>query len=475
MVPQGCWEPRRGYTGRMIKGCLDRLHFGDLLQWFHMGNVSGRLTLKGGRGERRLDFNRGKVCFVSSTVPEERLASWIAARDLLKPIELRRVLALSMLRRELFTDLLLAECSFDAAQLRTNLTDLAEAVTSRVLASPQVDFAFDPEYQVLDVLGLRLDVAPSQLLLEAARRSDERDPRARDEAPQELPLGGEAFESLFWDLVRDGISADDPVDGARLMEFHDIVQKIVNTLADWMASSPGLVPLPVSQVDAIAGRVIGRDPEELFGLPHVTWDQMVLARALHISGHEGPLSMAEIESATAEIGVASELAEAEFLKRPDAGRLDRLVRRLVSVWSRTAAAAAPHLGVDRRTASLAVHLVSVPTDLVLWVLTTLPVPHRQLRKALLEHLSRRVGSRLARMADFPTPFRDIISPLKATPLGVCLNLGRRVLPTVSGWPATVPADARTELDFASSTALAMAADAARQTAEETDADVLAIG
>ena len=459
----------------MIKGRLDRLHFGDLLQWFHMGNVSGRLTLKGSRGERRLDFSRGKVCFVSSTVPEERIASWIAARSLLDPTDLRRILALSMLRRELFTDLLLAQGGVDAAQLRRGLTDLAEAVTSRVLTSPQVDFAFDPDYPVLDVLGLKLDVAPSQLLLEAARRSDEGDPRAHDVGPQELPLGGEAFESLFWDLVRDGISADDPVDGARLTEFHDLVQKIVNTLAHWMASSPGLVPLPVSQIDAIAGRVIGRDPEELFGLPHVTWDQMVLARALHISGHEGPLTMTEIESATAEIGVASDMAGAEFLKRPDAGRLDRLVRRLVSVWSRTAAAAAPHLGVDRRTASLAVHLVSVPTDLVLWVLTTLPVPHRQLRRALLEHLSRRVGSRLARMADFPAPFRDIISPQKSTPLGVCLNLGRSVLPTVSGWPATVPVGDGEEQDFASSTALAMAADAARQTAEETDADVLAIG
>jgi len=459
----------------MIKGCLDRLHFGDLLQWFHMGNVSGRLTLQGGRGERRLDFIRGKVCFVSSTVPEERIASWIAARSLLNPTDLRRILALSMLRRELFTDLLLAQGGVDAAQLKRGLTDLAEAVTSRVLTSPQVDFAFDPDYPVLDVLGLRLDLAPSQLLLEAARRSDEGDPPAHDVGHQELPLGGEAFESLFWDLVRDGISADDPVDGTRLTEFHDLVQKIVNTLAHWMAFSPGLVPLPVSQIDAIAGRVIGRDPEELFGLPHVTWDQMVLARALYISGHEGPLTMTEIESATAEIGVASDLAGAEFLMRPDAGRLDRLVRRLVSVWSRTAAAAAPHLGVDRRTASLAVHLVSVPTDLVLWVLTTLPVPHRQLRKALLDHLSRRVGSRLARMADFPAPFRDIISPLTATPLGVCLNIGRRVLPTISGWPATVPVDDGEELDFASTTALALAADAARQTAEETDADVLAIG
>jgi len=459
----------------MINGSLDRLHFGDLLQWFHMGNVSGRLTLGGGRGERRLDFSRGKVCFVSSTVPEERLASWIATRSDLEPARIRRVLALSLLRRELFTDLLLTEAEWDADQLRRSLTDLAEVVTGRVLSSPRVDFSFDPEYPVLDVLGLKLDVAPSQLLLEAARRSDETDRGRPHDDDQELPLGGEAFESLFWDLVRDGISADEPVDGERLTTFHDLVQDIVNTLAQWLASSPGLVPLPMNQVAAISGGVIGRDPDELFGLPHATWDQMVLTRALHTSNQEGPFSLTEIEGAMAELNIMPDLAAAEFLHRPDAGRLDRLVRRLVSVWSRTAAAAAPHLGVDSRTATLAVHLVSVPTDLVLWVLTTLPVPHRHLRKALLVHLSRRVGSRLARLADFPILFRDIINPRAPTPLGICLNLGQRCLPTISGWPSTVPHDGDEELDFASSTALAKAEEAARQTAEQTDADVLAIG
>jgi hypothetical protein len=86
-----------------------------------------------------------------------------------------------------------------------------------------------------------------------------------------------------------------------------------------------------------------------------------------------------------------------------------------------------------------------------------------------------VGSRLARLADFPTPFREIINPQTSTPLGICLNLGRRCLPTVAGWPATVPEDGDAQHDLASSKAMAMAAEAARQTAEETDADVLAIG
>ena len=66
----------------MIRGSLDRLHFGDLLQWFQMGSVSGRLTLMDTRGRRRLDFRNGRFCYASSTIPEERLATWFAKRSL---------------------------------------------------------------------------------------------------------------------------------------------------------------------------------------------------------------------------------------------------------------------------------------------------------------------------------------------------------------------------------------------------------
>ena len=440
-----------------------------------MGNVSGRLTLVGHRGERRLDFRGGRVCFVSSTVPEERLASWIASRSRLSAADLRRVLASSMLRRKLFTDLLLAEGIIDSAELRSNLTDLAEAVTGRVLLSQEVEFTFDPDHPVVDLLGLSLDVAPSQLLLEAARRSDEIVSNSAGRDPQELPLGGEAFESFFWDLIRDGVSTEDPVSGDQLTAFHEQAQDIVNTLAQWLASSPGLVPLPANQITAVTESLGGRDPGELYGLAHTTWDQMVLARSIHIPGDQGPLTMGELEKVAADLDIWSDLLTAEFLARPDAGRLDRLIRRLVNLWSRTSAAAAPHLGVDPRTATLAVHLATVPTDLVLWVLTTLPVPHRRLRKALLSHLSKRVASQLARLADFPPAFRGILQPLTPTPLGVCLDFGRRCLPAVAGWPTTIPDGADDMPDVASKTVLALAEDAARQAADETDVDLLAIG
>jgi hypothetical protein len=455
----------------MIEGNLDRLHFGDLLQWFQMGGVSGRLILKDTRGERRLDFIDGRVCYASSTIPEERLATWLTKRSLLPVGELRRILATSMLRRALFTDLLIAEGRVSATDLQASLTDLAEAITSRILVAPEVSFEFIPNHPVLDILGLSLNVEPSQLLMEAARRSDEDDEGRAERRSYDLAFTGEAFEDLFWKMVRDGISTENATDGEELSRLHDLVRDIVSTIAQWLSSSPGLVPLPAGQLEEMTAMREDERPFYLPGRPHAVWNQMVLACTVRNSRSPGPLTLAELETIATDLDLWEEMFNSGFLRRPEAPKLDRLVRRTVAAWSQTAAAAAPHLDVAPETASLAVHLVTVPTDLVLWVLTTLPVPHREFRKTLLEHLSRRVGSRLAHLADFPSVIRRVLDPRSATPLGACLQLGRECLPTAATWPSTVPAAGATTEDVASPAALALAADAAREVAETLEEEI----
>ena len=456
----------------MIEGNLDRLHFGDLLQWFQMGGVSGRLTLKDSRGERRLDFIDGRVCYASSTIPEERLATWLTKRSLIPVGELRRILATSMLRRALFTDLLIAEGRVSPEDLQASLTDLAEAITSRILIAPEVSFEFVPNHPVLDILGLSLNVEPSHLLMEAARRSDEDEPGQVDRRSYELPFTGEAFEDLFWRMIREGVSEEDAVDGDQLSRLHDLVRDIVSTIAQWLSSSPGLVPLPAGQIEDLITSAEDEPPFYLPGRPHAVWNQMVLACTVRNRSQPGPLNLTELDTIAADLDLWDEMVGSGFLKRPEASKLDRLIRQVVAVWSQTAAAAAPHLDVAPETASLAVHLVTVPTDLVLWVLTTLPVPHQRLRKTLLEHLSRRVGSRLAHLADFPSVIREVLDPRSPTPLGACLHLGRECLPTAATWPSTVPGSSETLLEVASPAALALAADAAREVAEAFDEDVL---
>ena len=454
----------------MIKGNLDRLHFGDLLQWFQMGGVSGRLILKDPRGERRLDFIDGRVCYASSTIPEERLATWLTKRSLIPVGELRRILATSMLRRALFTDLLIGEGRVSPEDLQASLTDLAEAITSRILISPEVSFEFIPNHPVLDILGLSLNVEPSHLLMEAARRSDEDTLGEAERRSYELAFTGEAFEDLFWQMIRDGVSGEDAIDGGQLSRLHDLVRDIVTTLAQWLSSSPGLVPLPAGQIEGL--RETSEDEPSFYlpGRPHAAWNQMVLACTVRNRSHPGPLTLAELETIATDLGLWEEMIGSGFLKRPEAAMLVELIQQVVAAWSQSAAAAAAHLDVEPETASLAGHLVTVPTDLVLWALTSLPVPHRRLRKTLLEHLSRRVGSRLAHLADFPSAIRRVLDPRSPTPLGACLHIGRQYLKTAATWPPTIPGGDEAMVEIASPAALALAADAAREVAEAFEGD-----
>ena len=108
------------------------------------------------------------------------------------------------------------------------------------------------------------------------------------------------------------------------------------------------------------------------------------------------------------------------------------------------------------------HRPTLAFVVVLWVLTTLPVPHPRLRKTLLRELPRRLGRGLAQFSDFPEQFAQLFDDQGVTPLGTCLDLGRQVLSTAHIWPATLPANESRILNVAPPATLIRAAAAARQ-------------
>jgi len=422
----------------MIRGNLDRLHLGDLLHWLELGGQTGRLTLSDTVGERRLDFLHGRIVYVSSTVPEERLASWLARDGLLPAAAVRRMLAASMLRHELFTDVLLAEHAITETALGASLTVLAELMMNRILDSPELRFELDPGHPIRDPSGLYLSLTPSRLLLDSARRVDEsKHPRSTSPSPV-LPLDEVAVEEFFWQLVRRGIPADDPVDGEQINALNDIIRNVMASLAQWLASSTGLVPQPADHGDVMAAALETTGSVRLFGLPHATWNLMVLACSVKSDDLVSPSGLTTIDDFAAELDLWPEITSAERWQRNRAATLDRLTRRAAIVWSRGAAAAAEILDVDPSAAELAAHLITVPTDLVLWVLAALPVPHQGIRRTLLAELPRRIGSGLGQLADFPEEIRTVLDGSVATPLGACLHVSRSLVPSAAVWPQTVP-------------------------------------
>jgi hypothetical protein len=459
----------------VIQGTLEQLHLGDLMQWLQMGRLSGRLTLIDRGRERRLDFLEGRVVFVSSQVPEERFATWLAREGLLPLRQLQQILGSSMLRRMLFTNVLIEEAGIATEDLRSSLARLAETISARILVAPRVRFILDPTYPVRDLLHLDLNLEPNALLMEAARRSDESSPLADGSDEDLVPFRGDAFEEFFWSLIGEGVDGSELVDGEQLVELHTTVRNIMATLAQWLASSPGLVPLPDSQVDGLTQDLEADRTVRLHGRPHSAWNQMVLSCSIRSAELPPPTTLEQLQNEGEQLNLWLEMCGVKSWHRPSAGRLDELTASAVSQWADAAVAAAPHLSVDPGTAALAVHLISVPTDLVLWVLGNLPVGHQRLRQTLLRRIPQRVGAALALLADFPSDLQALMLGRTPSLLGVCLQLAREPLLSGSLWPATVPEDEQAVDEVAPQHARELAAKAARELLERSAANQAATG
>jgi hypothetical protein len=456
----------------MIRGNLDRLHFGDLLHWLELGGQTGRLTLNDDMGERRLDLLHGRVVYISSTVPEERLATWLSRDGLLPAEEVRRLLASAMLRHELFTDVLLDGGAVNSTELGASLTVLAELMIGRILKATELRFEFDPAHPIRDRSGLYLKLAPSRLLLDSARRVDESKGRGSASPSRVLPLDEAAADEFFWHLIQQGIGSNDPVDGDQLNALHDIVRNVLASLAQWLASSTGLVPQPADQGEVMALNLETTGEVRLFGLPQTVWNLMVLACSIRSEKIAPPVGLDGLDDFAASLDLWPEITGARKWQRSRAGSLDPLTRRVSIVWSRGAAAAAEELGVEPSAAELAAHLITVPTDLVLWVLAALPVPHKGIRRALLAELPHQIGVGLGHLADFPAEIQRLLERGEPNLLGICLHVSRNLVPSAAAWPTTVPEDESALFDLVTPDKLQRASVAAWEAIEgATEASV----
>ncbi len=455
-----------GYNQRVIDGTLTQLHLGDLLQWLRMGELSGRLTLIGNGYERRLDFFAGRLVYLSSLVPEERLGTVMVSEGLLPASVARQHLARSLVRRQPYTSILVEEGGIPVDVVISGLSRLARLILARVLAASEGSFSFDPGYPVQELPAAKIDIEALSLL-EAASSDDQVKTLTRQPEEHTIPFTGDAFANFFWEVVREGITTEDPVDGPQMAGLYNTIRDIMGALALCLGSSPGLIPMSPGNATALVEQLATSDDVCLSNLPHAVWNQMVLARCVR-SSEQPPLSLADLEAARTEADLWLELSDA--WSRPHAARLDELTGNVVDLWARAAAAAAGHLDIDPEMARLAVHLVTIPTELVQWFLTTLDVAHIGVRSALLKRLPRRVAVGLAYQTDFPEPFRELFEARTVNRLGVSLYVARQVLTSANLWLRTVPEDDFLLIESISPAALTRAANSAVEAAEDPTAD-----
>jgi len=431
-----------------------------------MGGMTGRLSLSGEGYERRIDFMEGRVVFVSSMVPSERLASFMAAQKLLPLDQLRHCLARSLFQHRPLTRILLDETDLKPEDLRQVVESLAMTITTRLLFSPPKELVFDPDFPVRDLLGQDLSLDPNRLLLDAARRTDEAPEEPVVITESRLPISGEAFDNFFWDLVGPSFTRQDPVSGEELLRLRHLIHDVVGTLSQWATTSFGLVPVPVSHVSRILSSLEREEALDADGLPQAVWDRTVIAAGIRAPGAPAQVVPDGLLCDTSFHDLCHELARATLWHRPDIPRLDELSSRTAALWGRRAAAAAPHLGVAPAEVHLAAHLMVVPTDLVLWVLTTVPIPHAPLRHTLLQRLPRRLGAILAMRAALPPSLQRLFQPQQPTPAGACLHLAHGSLPSAGLWLDPLAGDDELLLAVASPEQLAAAAHAIDAVAHE---------
>lgn len=394
---------------------------------------------------RHLDFLDGRIVYVASDRPEERLANWLVSSGSLPAGEVRRILGHSILEEKLLTEELVSERGISQKELQLAVIQLAGIITRGILSETELHFSFDPEYRTRDLLNLDLNLDANSLLLEAARRFDEETIEGSSKEHLEIPFEGEAYEHFFRNLVSAGVSEEESLDGHAYLELFSIIQKVMQTLARWLARSPGLVPMPEEQLLSL--RQEGDVLRMLEGSPQLVWNLLVLASTISSEDLAPVETMDDLLEAAAEMEIIRALGTTSSWVRPDSPRLDQLSSQAAVGWARAAAAVAPALSFPPEPAKLAAHVLIVPTDLVLWVLGRVALPHRGLRQALLELLPLRVGQALAARASFPAKFQALFYPPCHTGLGLGLELSRGRLPGAAVWPRVVDADSGVLLEY----------------------------
>ncbi len=435
-----------------------------------MTGISGRLRLRQKVWDRHLDLREGRIAFVSSTHPAERPAAWLARREVLPETELRGALARSLLGRGRLTELACDLAEEEQQMIRAQLEDLAYHIVSRILLGGSVDFEFDPHYPVPGPPALNLDLDPQTLVLEAARRTDE-GPRLMDPPDTTaLPFTGEAFESIFWEILEHALPVPVDVDGPTLSRVHTVVRDVIGTLAQWLERSPGLVPVPAPQADSIQDALSEHRAPRLLGLPHVVWNLQTLAAALPTGEQPGPAGLADLEAFATDHDLWVEVSTAPLLGRVFQARIDPVVERLTLDLAHVAGAAAGPLDLDPVTIELGAHLLVVPTDLFLYVLATVPVPLEAVRRTVLERLPHRLGHALAARAGFPPELAPLFRAGLPTPVTVALHLARAVVSGGALIPPLVDDDA-TLVDLTGSKKMRAALKAVREAAVEAGCEV----
>ncbi|MFN3413108.1 MAG: DUF4388 domain-containing protein [Thermoanaerobaculum sp.] len=384
-----------------LSGTLDPLHLNDLLEWLHMTRATGRLFLSTGAVTRTFDLASGKVIFASSSRAAERLASWLLRKRVASRQALLKSLAISQIQGEPFTTVVLRDGYLTREDLVSAGTALAVALVSRILKEQQVLFRFDPSYPVRRGEPVNLELACSQLIMEAAVSADSRPPTDHGEEVPVASLEPPSLEALFWEVMA-GLSGI-TVDPNEVAASHQTLLRVGDLLARWVSQGPPLLPLPPREAAVVSEKLDQGQVPKPEEAPTLAWDLLALVNGLDAPGSSraGSLHEAWMMAAGNAQDLARLLLENSRWRREREEPLDETIRRMAAARAAAARALAPTLGLAEETAATAAVLPLVLLTLVLTAFSPADTTASSLQGALVRRLLPLVGKTAGTASGLP--------------------------------------------------------------------------
>ncbi len=384
-----------------LSGNLDPLHLNDLLEWLHMTRATGRLFLSTGAVTRTFDFSGGKVIFASSSRAAERLASWLLRKRVASRQALLKSLAISQIQGEPFTTVVLRDGYLTREDLVSAGTALAVALVSRILKEQQVLFRFDPTYPVRKGELVNLELACSQLIMQAAVSADSRPPTDHGEAVPVSSLERPSLEALFWEVMA-SLSGSN-VDPGSVAESHQTLLRAGDLLARWLSQGPPLLPLPPREATVVSVKLDQGQVPKPEEAPTLAWDFLALVNGLDAPGSSraGSLHEAWMMAAGDAQGLARLLLENSRWRREREEPLDETIQRMAVARAAAARALASTFSLAEETAATAAVLPLVLLTLVLTAFSPAGSAATSVQGALVRRLLPLVGKTAGAASGLP--------------------------------------------------------------------------
>ncbi len=403
-----------------LSGSLDTFSLADLLQWLEINGLSGRVTLVRRGIRRTVDVKEGAIVYVSSSVPEERLATHLVRQGVLPAADVYELLAENFTTGSTLTHLILEKGLLSREELAEAVEGLALRILLDLFRWSGAAFEFDPTFSTENVLKIQLSLRGQMLAIQGAKSVDDsqriRLSLARDddlEAPWEKELQPQTVAQTFWSIL-DRLPADAAAGAGSMKDrflvfsrFSARVLEALRTPFRFLAPYPDTVELLRAALRDSAG------PDHLVRIaaldPLLTLDLLYLANS--IETEPGRLT-ATTSQAVDTLGGAALRRLVELLidpaSAPHRDRLDRIVRRAAVSTAVAASHVSATTDVDPELAYTLGLLEPLGSFDLLKLLLAEDFEPGPFRAAALRQYRPVFGGVLARKVNLPRPFAEVL-------------------------------------------------------------------